>query len=89
MNIFYWNHLNFLILSYYDAILDTVQLFDEGGGLDSKFWKRSEKKLLKMDQFIVSSKTISYLSSKHMFDADAALDDKPDKILFVFCLKQI
>ena len=42
-----------------------------------------------MDQFIVSSKTIPYLSSKHMFDADAALDDKPDKILFVFCLKQI
>ena len=42
-----------------------------------------------MDQFIVSSKTISYLSSKHMFDADAASDDKPYKILFVLCLKQI
>ena len=42
-----------------------------------------------MDQFIVSSKTIPYLSSKHMFDADAALDDKPYKILFVLCLKQI
>ena len=33
-----------------------------------------EKKLLKMEQFFVSLKTISFQSFKQRFDADAALD---------------
>ena len=50
-----------------------------------------------MDQFFVSLKTISFLSLKQMFDADADLDGKPIDFkvfqsslgLFIFCLRLI
>ena len=49
-------------------------MFGEGGSLDTKFCAGMEKKLLKMEQFFVSLKTISFQSFKQRFDADAALD---------------
>ena len=44
------------------APLDSVESFCEGVSLDSKFCTKMEKKLLKMEQFFVSLKTISYLN---------------------------
>ena len=57
------------------------------------FCARLEKKLLKMEQFFLLLKKISFLSFKQMFDADAALDGKPVDFkvfqsslgLFIFC----
>ena len=57
------------------------------------FCARLEKKLLKMEQFFLLLKKISFLSFKQMFDADAALDGKPIDFkvfqsslgLFIFC----
>ena len=49
----------------------------KGGSLDTKFYTRLEKKVLKIEQFFVSLKAISFPSFKQMFDADAALDGKP------------
>ena len=57
--------------------LDSVKTVGEGGSLDTRFGTRLEKKLLKMEQFFVSLKTISFLSFKQMFDGDTALDGKP------------
>ena len=53
-----------LISSHWDATLDSVKTFGEGGGLDTKFCARLEKKLLKMEKLFVLLKTISFLSSK-------------------------
>ena len=78
-------------------ILDSVMTFAEEGSSDTKFCARLEKTLLKMEQFFVSLKTISFLTFKQMFDADAALDGKPIDFkifqnslgLFIFCSRLI
>ena len=42
--------------SWQNATLDSVKAFDKGGGLETMFCARFEKKLLKMEQFFVSLK---------------------------------
>ena len=54
--------------------LDSVKTFGEGGSLDTTFCAWMEMKLLKMKQFFIIWKIISFLSYKQMFDADVALD---------------
>ena len=44
--------------------LHSVNTFSEEGSLETRFWARLEKKLLKMEQFFVSLKTVSFLSLK-------------------------
>ena len=61
------------ILSKYGVTFDSVKIFDKEGSLDTKFCTRLEKKFLKIDQFFVSSKAISFLSFKQI-NGDAALD---------------
>ena len=57
--------------------LGSRQTFGARDNLDTKSCSRLKKKFLKMEQFFVLTKNISFLSFKQMFDADAALDSEP------------
>ena len=69
------SQLNIIIVEC--DLVDSVKTFNEGGSSYAKFCTRLEKNLFEMEQFFFSSKTISFLPFKQIFDADTALDDKP------------